>query len=81
MKCESAQQWLAAYLTGKLPVWRRVSVSLHIRRCSTCALEANELSEMTSLLSASMADDSELELEPHRVRALFAMALELTILI
>jgi len=75
MKCESTQQWLVAYLTGKLPVWRRMAVSLHIRRCTSCALEANELSEMTSLLSESLADARELKLEPHRVRALFAAAL------
>jgi hypothetical protein len=75
MKCESTQQWLVAYLTGKLPVWRRLAVSLHIRRCTSCALEANELSEMTSLLSDSLADDRELKLEPHRVRGLFAAAL------
>jgi hypothetical protein len=75
MKCESAQEWLVAYLTGKLPVWRRLTVGLHIRRCTSCAMEANELSEMTSMLSESLADDRELKLEPHRVRKLFAAAL------
>ena len=75
MKCESTQQWLTAYLTGKLPIWRRTAVSLHIRRCNSCALEANELSEITSLLTQSLNDDPELELEPHRIRELFKVAL------
>lgn len=51
---------LALYAGGDLPLWRRLSIAWHLKRCPACSEEVDRYGEqrrLTAELSASLPDD------------------------